>query len=261
MTAGVSMRTPGGVLSISQVPVSAGVSSVLPERSSISCPLANDSVMVASRLARVPPDAFTSHALASPLTAVTVSDAVVPAIEKSPDVTFRTSSSKVTRQVTSSALVGEPDGVWCAIELSIGFVVSACAPAAPSESPADSSKAARTGRGRETAACLRAAGFMCAVLARGGGGWVGCMLAGCMARGLVCLRQGGPSVAPECAAGRNGKTGRTQAIRDRSCSARFTGFDLSGHTYRSEVHDRAQRVRNGRCTPQESAFGHRATGG
>ena len=57
-------------------------------------------------------------------TGVTASEAVVPETVKSPASTFRTSSSKVTRQVRVSAAVGETDGEWRAIEETRGEVVS-----------------------------------------------------------------------------------------------------------------------------------------
>ena len=90
----------------------------------MSCASASESVTVPFRSAKSPPAAVTSHRDPSPVTSATDSAAVVPAMAKSPAVTFATASLKVSRQVSASAFVGEPDGSWCASESSVGGVRS-----------------------------------------------------------------------------------------------------------------------------------------
>ena len=89
-------------------------------------PRAKDSVAVALRLFRLPPLAVTSYAtVVIPVTGLTsVAVAVVPATVKSAASTPVTGSLKVTRQIRVSALVGELEGLWRTIEVTVGGVVS-----------------------------------------------------------------------------------------------------------------------------------------
>ena len=84
---------------------------------------ANDSVTVAFRLARLPPDAVTSYTVEA-VTTFTTGVAVVPSTVKSAASTFSTSSSNVMRQVRLSAFVGDVVGVWRVIDVTCGAVVS-----------------------------------------------------------------------------------------------------------------------------------------
>ena len=91
----------------------------------MSCPPANPSVTVPSRLARPPPDTVTSQACSEAVTSSTaVTVAVVPLTAKSAASTFATASLNVTRQVRLSAFVGDVAGSWRAIDVTAGAVVS-----------------------------------------------------------------------------------------------------------------------------------------
>ena len=108
-------------------------------------PLAKDSVTVASRSARFPPDAVTSYTVEA-VTSATVSVAVVavvPAMAKSAAFTFFTFSLNVTRQVRLSTFVGEDVGSWRTMDVTVGAVVSTVGPTSPltridMDSPLDS---------------------------------------------------------------------------------------------------------------------------
>ena len=101
--------TVGAVLSTSYVfsfvPVGVVFASAVSAVSVMFCPPANDSVTVASRLARSPPDAVTSYTVEA-VTTFTTGVAVVPLTVKSAASTFCTSSLNVMRQVRLSAFVG-----------------------------------------------------------------------------------------------------------------------------------------------------------
>ena len=86
--------------------------------------VAKDSVTVPSSETRSSPLAVTSYCEAESVTAATASVAATPLTVKSAVPTLRTSSLKDTRQVTLSASVGEADGVWRAIEVTVGAVLS-----------------------------------------------------------------------------------------------------------------------------------------
>ena len=120
--------TVGAVLSTSYVfsfvPVGVVSASALPAVSTMSWALANDSVTVAFRPARSPPDAVTSYCVDEPGTASTSSVAVVPSISKSGASTFSTSSSNVTSQVSSSSFVGDSAGFRRSMDVTPGAVVS-----------------------------------------------------------------------------------------------------------------------------------------
>ena len=91
-------------------------------------PLTKDSVTVASRPARFPPDAVTSYTVeaVSSVTAVTVAVVLgLAAMAKSAAFTFFTFSLNVTRQVRLSAFVGEDVGSWRTMDATVGAVVSA----------------------------------------------------------------------------------------------------------------------------------------
>ena len=83
-------------------------------------PLAKDSVTVASRPARFPPDAVTSYT-AEAVTLVTASVAVVPPMAKSAASTFFTFLLNVMRHFRLSALVGDDDGVWRSMDVTVGI--------------------------------------------------------------------------------------------------------------------------------------------
>ena len=97
--------------------------SSLPAVSTMSWPEAKLSAAVASRLARSPPSAFTSKTVDA-VTSLTVSAAVVPLTVKSAAFTFATFSLNITRQVRLSALVGDDNGVWRTIDITVGAVES-----------------------------------------------------------------------------------------------------------------------------------------
>ena len=66
------------------------------------------------------PLAVTSYCEVEPDTAATTGVAATPLTAKSAASTLRTSSLKVTCQVTRSASVGEADGAWRLIEVTVG---------------------------------------------------------------------------------------------------------------------------------------------
>ena len=119
--------TVGAVLSTSYVfsfvPVGVVFASAVSAVSAMSCPPANDSVTVASRLARSPPDAVTSYTVEA-VTTFTTGVAVVPLTVKSAASTCCTSSLNVMRQVRLSAFVGDVVGVWRSMDVTCGAVVS-----------------------------------------------------------------------------------------------------------------------------------------
>ena len=123
-----TIETSVGALSITYVlsfaPVGVVFANALPARSETVGDAAKDSVTVPFIPARSPPEAFTSHSLAELPFAAAVSVAVVPPIAKSASPTPVTSSENVTRQVTSSAAVGDEDGVCRTIEATRGAVLS-----------------------------------------------------------------------------------------------------------------------------------------
>ena len=121
--------TVGAVLSTSYVgsfvPVGVRFVNALPSASSMFWSLANDSVTVAVRLARLPSDTVTSYTVVAVtwLTAVTV--AVVPLTVKSAPSTFATSSLNVTRHFRLSAFVASVVGVCRSIDVTRGAAASA----------------------------------------------------------------------------------------------------------------------------------------
>ena len=86
--------------------------------------LAKLSVTVAFRLARLPPEAVASYAFVLPTCDTPEMVVVVPETPKSASFIFCTASSNVTRQVRMEKLVGELDGVWRMIDVTLGAVVS-----------------------------------------------------------------------------------------------------------------------------------------
>ena len=83
--------------------------SALPAASTMFWALANDSVTVAFRFARLPPDAVTSYTEVD--TTATAGVADEPPTSKSAASTPTTGSLNVTRHVRLSAFVGDEDGV------------------------------------------------------------------------------------------------------------------------------------------------------
>ena len=131
LVAGTSeIATVGAVLSTTQVLSFVPVGVVFErafaavEVSAMSWPLTIDSVTVALRLARSPPDAVTSYTIEAVASVTAVTVAIVPAMAKSVASTFFTFSLNVTRQVRLSSFVGEDVGVWRTMDATLGAVVS-----------------------------------------------------------------------------------------------------------------------------------------
>ena len=148
--------TVGAVLSMTYWCSLSALGVVLPSALSalslMSWAFANASVRVPSYAARSAPLAVTSYSDSEPLAALAATVAVTvgaPVTVKSALPTFFTSSLKVTRHVTVSALVGDVAGVRRAIDSTVGgtssMIVTAWSVKSASSFPAESTISAPLG--------------------------------------------------------------------------------------------------------------------